>query len=337
MEFMGHKETISEIEKISRELYLLAPWTFMEETDLFSIITVSGNTFFVSIMGSAGEVFALSAYKGNEGLYHFWNLYNPGSEPESILTAPHLLLSFNDKNPDKDNPARPEPLSVNLNLPGATANVVNVIPGLFPNAPGDLELTDLREILEQSLIVCKRAAEDKYFLNPEENEDDVYLTRVHFEKNNTSGWHDKYIKHPPENIRYNLTWRKENVELLSKLKSSRNVFLVDLRILPKPVNDKSRPVYFPFLLLTIDRANGRIVSGELMEPFPDYNTMLSNIPARILELIIKLHFKPLSIIVKNRLFYEMLERLFTGTGIKIVLSPELPECDDAFAELIEVL
>jgi hypothetical protein len=84
---------------LAAELYLLAPWKYMEETDIFGVQTaLTGKTYFISIMGSAGQVRAVSAYEGNNALEQFWEMENrPDVEPETIMLIPHIMLSFDNK------------------------------------------------------------------------------------------------------------------------------------------------------------------------------------------------------------------------------------------------
>src|SRR5213593_4272275 len=48
----------------------LAPWEFMNETDLFGVKDPdTGELGFVSVMGALGEYTAIAVYRGAEGLY----------------------------------------------------------------------------------------------------------------------------------------------------------------------------------------------------------------------------------------------------------------------------
>jgi hypothetical protein len=77
-------------------LYKMAPWTFMQETEIFAIKnTRTGTRYFISIMGSAGEYPAMAAYEEVKGITRFWDLYNENEADSSdMLTIPHLILSF---------------------------------------------------------------------------------------------------------------------------------------------------------------------------------------------------------------------------------------------------
>ena len=68
----------------------LAPWDWMDESDIFGVQNPeTGELGFVSIMGMAGEHFAIGLYQGAEGLYGFWDL-----ESEGFMANPRQLLEM---------------------------------------------------------------------------------------------------------------------------------------------------------------------------------------------------------------------------------------------------
>ncbi|MCK5201566.1 MAG: hypothetical protein KAR21_24600, partial [Spirochaetales bacterium] len=101
--------------ELYRKIYMLAakirqlePWKRMYESELFGVkIPGTDRVYFISIMGSEGAFFAMSAYKGYQGLSQFLEFTNVSPDgvqehadflpPETILTIPHLMLSFTDR------------------------------------------------------------------------------------------------------------------------------------------------------------------------------------------------------------------------------------------------
>jgi hypothetical protein len=59
----------------------------------------SDRIYFISVMGANGEFPALAAYIGYGGLFRFSKILNETENlpPENILTIPHLLISFTDR------------------------------------------------------------------------------------------------------------------------------------------------------------------------------------------------------------------------------------------------
>jgi len=72
----------------------------MEETELFGVQHPdTGEIGFVSVMGMAGEHYAISAYRDATGLYGFWHMQDMGPylQPKDILNTPQLQASFEDR------------------------------------------------------------------------------------------------------------------------------------------------------------------------------------------------------------------------------------------------
>ncbi|MGH9962661.1 MAG: DUF7309 domain-containing protein, partial [Pyrinomonadaceae bacterium] len=86
----------------------LAPWQWMEETDIFGIEDPdTGELGFISVMGHIGEYEAVAVYRGAEGLYGFIDLHsNPATSPETVLEIPQVQAAFTESNflekPDRD-------------------------------------------------------------------------------------------------------------------------------------------------------------------------------------------------------------------------------------------
>ena len=78
----------------------LAPWRWMEESEVFGVQDpATGSVHFVSVMGSEGIHFAVSAYPGIEALDRVMTLDEEEiyEYPERLLEIPQLQLSFEDR------------------------------------------------------------------------------------------------------------------------------------------------------------------------------------------------------------------------------------------------
>lgn len=68
-----------------------APWEWMEEDELFGVRNPeTGEIGWVSIMGQAGEHYALALYLGVEGLHGFWAIHEGGEmlDPTVLFEVP---------------------------------------------------------------------------------------------------------------------------------------------------------------------------------------------------------------------------------------------------------
>src|SRR3989304_238307 len=190
------KNTWLRIFNLANEIYKRSPWNWMDETDVFGIeIPENSRLYFMSIMGSGGQHYALSAYEGPKAIGGVWELQdNPNNlPPQTILTIPQLMLSYESrKNSDK----RQLQIIKESGYPAkglkALPNLLHYIPGYVPSIPEESMLYDMVAVLEQSLDVIDRARHDINFLSPGGHPDNVYLIRKARDDKGNSTWHDEY-------------------------------------------------------------------------------------------------------------------------------------------------
>ncbi|HAX92359.1 MAG TPA: hypothetical protein DCY25_00180 [Bacteroidales bacterium] len=324
------------IHRAAAELYKLAPWKYMEETDVFGVKTAaSGKTYFISIMGSAGQVFAFSAYEGSRALESFWEMQcNEEVEPQSILVIPHMMLSFkNLKDIDKIQKEILKETDLFSTAHKKLPVLTQVIPGLVPALPRETYLDDMVEIIPQVVDVCSRASVNISLLLPEENDDETYLIREPGKEKGKTVWRDKYRKAVQEPATYISTIREEDIEPLRFLRRTQSVYQADYRIMPAPVREKGNPDYFPFTVLLTDKKSGIILGYKLVPPLPDYHSMVENMPLIIVELIKSLKVRPLRIEVRDLILFELLKPAMVRCEINIIRKPDLVSIDEAFEGL----
>src|SRR5437868_13000066 len=71
----------------------LAPWTWMDESEIFGVQQPETSEFgFVSVMGMAGEHFAVAVYQGAAGLYGILDFATSETRPnpQQLLDVPQL-------------------------------------------------------------------------------------------------------------------------------------------------------------------------------------------------------------------------------------------------------
>mgnify|MGYP006283848213 FL=1 len=158
---MAKLELWKKIYSLCDELFSLKPWNILYEDDVFAVKSPeSRNEYFISIMGSNEEVYAMSAYEGADALYQFWNLHEREDmfPPESIMLIPHMMVSLDDReNITQKQRSVIKELGLTYRGRQAWPNVERIIPAYLPTIPDDFHLHDLVFILEQSIHVIKRA------------------------------------------------------------------------------------------------------------------------------------------------------------------------------------
>src|SRR4051812_29568907 len=90
--------------ELARQIQELSPWSWMTEVDVFGVQDPETDEVgYVSVMGAAGEHFAISVYRGAEGLHHFlfiedsYTMMEDDDVAPDILDVPQIQLSFEDR------------------------------------------------------------------------------------------------------------------------------------------------------------------------------------------------------------------------------------------------
>jgi hypothetical protein len=120
------------------------------------------------------------------------------------------------------------------------------------------------------------------------------------------------------------------IEILKALPESRVVLQAHYQITPFPMKDENSPAVFPFLTFMVDKKTGRIEAHEILQPLPDFDEMIANMPLIFTNFILNLGFRPRCIEVKNPLLFDMLTKILLPGGIRMVLSKTLATADEAF-------
>ena len=89
----------SRLYELAGRVQAMAPWSWMEETDIFGVeIPGTDKVVFISVMGAIGEHFSVALYPGIEGLSALWALHSDDhAEPERVLEIPQTQLSFENR------------------------------------------------------------------------------------------------------------------------------------------------------------------------------------------------------------------------------------------------
>ncbi len=331
-------ETIEQrIFNCSRKLYNMAPWKYMLETDVFGIkIPGKNKIYFVSIMGSAREMFAISAYEGDIGLQMFWELQekNSGLQPWAIFDIPHMMLSFQEKytaESDRLNIFLPEGVNTDQEF---VPVLDKVVPGLVYFPPEGTDLDDFLVILEQSAEILERASEDKYFLMPEGFDDDEYLVRESRSYPSGEKWSDFYRKIPPRNIFYSRKYSEGLLTNLLSIRKTNDIYQIDLVMLPSPVLDKGPKGYFAYALLITNSETGAVDGCKLLTPFPNLHSMQESVPEQVLKLLNRMTRIPRTMEIRTALLDALLTSFLKKAGIEIRKVNKLESIDNAVNSLV---
>jgi hypothetical protein len=330
--------TWQKVYDLADELFRVAPWDFIEETDLFAVKTSrTRQLYFISVMGSGGQLNAISAYQGAAALEGFWDLQQGTNKPpEFILTLPHMMLAYEVKsNLTKDLLKHFASLGRNYGSTAQWPEVKQIIPGMLPRMPHEPELTDMAEILEQTIDVCRRAqTDDTVIYPPAEGQNDLYLVREALNKGGNLSWHDRYREITYRKTTFRPAVPSSLLDTVISLPKAPSVLQTDLRMLPFPVQPPGKPGYFSFTVLLTNKKTGVVEGYEMLTPFPDYTTMFSSFPSTLLNFLPKLGFRPRCIEVSNPELYALIRGPLQKCDIRIVLADQVESANEAFDSMV---
>jgi len=333
-----NKPSLEELEHLydaASKIKELAPWKWMYEDEIFGVQNPQTKGLgFISIMGRAGEHFAVGVYLGAEGLYGFWDMQEGAlfDDPMALLDVPQLQASFEDREA-LDKRDRDEIKKLGLKFRGAKnwTQFRSMQSGCLPWHITAEEARFLVYALEQTLDVAPRVKENPELLKPKNEEDETYLVRVAKEESGKLVWRDEMMDVPaPEDEHVAF---KIGVELINKLKAApqKDITLeIEFTRAPSPVKDKTdaRP-YFPYMLLIADSRSGMILDMEMMRPAESQLKTYAQVPEHLIDILARLDASPKEIRVQNGMLFDMLEPLMQTMKIKVRETDKLPAIDVA--------
>ncbi len=341
---MSSKEdNFRKIYALAKDLHGLAPWKWMFESDVFGVrIPETGSIYFISIMGSREEFFAVSAYRDVRALAQFWQFQEGDDDPEPVtfLTIPQIMLSFTDReNLSPGQLASIKSAGIPFRGKGRWPSLEEIVPAYLPVLPEGRSLSDAVIILEQTLDVARRSEDNPALVSPEDMGEEVYLVRERTGERPSGPWKDHYLELDPDlaGVTYQLIFLEESALKVSRLPESRKIVQLDLVMLPTPVKEKGSKGYFPFALLFLDEKTGLVLGVDTLAPKPDLDTMYETLPQRVLDKLLELGFLPQRIEVRSSLLAGLLKPVLDTANVRLLPVRTLEAMDEAVLSLIEHL
>ncbi|MGH9755711.1 MAG: DUF7309 domain-containing protein [Blastocatellia bacterium] len=322
----------------------MAPWEWMMEDDVFGVRNPEREEVgFVSVMGAAGEHFAVALYQGADALYDFLALSEAGRQgpadgirAERVLEIPQLQASFEDRGQLRKED-RDIIKELGLKFRGAYSWPMfrNYAPGMFPWFLTSSEARFLTVALEQLLDVAPRVRDDEDILLGEEDGD--FLVRVPRAEKARLVWEDKLmlVPKPEEKEATPSPLDPQLLELLKQSPEVTNVIEVELTMLPMATREKKERPFFPYMLMLAEAASGVILGHDMLQPLPSLDAMRAELPIKVAGHLLRHGIRPVQITVRTATTARSLAPLTEEFGIRIKLSPRLPAIDAALKFFME--
>lgn len=314
----------------------MEPWEWMYETDVFAVQDPDdGTLYFVSVMGNLGEHLSIAVYLGTRAFYRLLDFAaTPDSDAtgEELLEISHLQASFEDRE-QLTSQDRDVIKQLGLKFRGRMAWP------LFRSyragfAPWMLEADEVRIMtmaLEQLLDIAPRFGDEEIDF-PDEKEG--YLVRVQED----GAWHERVMAPPhpePESIHIDIP--KSDAEALRRLRRSRNIFEVDLFLMPGAIgNRRSRP-QMAYILMVVDKQSGAILSGEPLHVETTFQEMLAEVPKRFVQMCLNMQGIPGEIHVTSERVEWLLSSLSSLMDSRIKRVRRLPALNNARNAMLQFL
>jgi hypothetical protein len=310
----------------------LAPWEWMEETEIFGVQNPdTREPGFVSVMGMAGEHFAVAVYLGAAGIDGFWSMQDAGPflEPELLLQVPQLQASFDDREIlEKSDRDMIKALGLKYRGRNSWPMFRSYRPGYAPYFITADEARFIEVALEQLLDVAPRVQADPELLDQEDKSD--YLVRVPKHEGDEFVWRDEIMRIPPPPPReVAIVMDRQLLSAAKKLPKARYEIEADFFLTPMLIGERGERPRFGYTLLLVEASRGMIVGAEVLEPVPDLETMWGELAVTTLNQLVRLRALPGAIKVGSGLLYDMLKPLTDELKIKLKITNNLPHVDAA--------
>jgi hypothetical protein len=307
----------------------LAPWRWMTESDLFGVQNPETKELgFVGVMGMIEEHYAVSVYRGAEGLYRFWAVEQaaPFIDPLELFQIPQLQASFEDRDfLETEDRAVIKQLGLKFRGRNAWPLFRDYRPGFAPWFIDSAGAQFLIYAMEQLLEVAPRAQKNPNWLD--QGDIERYVVRV---RHKQKGWVDQVKRiRPPKADPIDVMMDFDLLEAAKNLPRSQQPVETDCFLIPAQIGEKGTRPYYPYLLLLVNAQDGLIVNLELLEPHPSVEAMWGTVPLTLLQRLAGTGFIPQEIRVRSPLLAALLQGVAQTLKIRVQPAPVLPALDEA--------
>lgn len=311
---------------LADELYRLAPWDWMEETDLIAVrLPDSGELVYVSIMGQGGEHRALSLYLGEDPLGKFNRVQSEsgcveGDVMRLVLESRQLQLSFKERRAmEKTDMATIKGLGRKYrgeNWPGFQS----YHPGWAPGPLTPEETAWLTVACEQLMVVALRLKKDGGGTIKKGGRELQILCR---EQQADGSWKDVWL--PFKIVPHVFPSPQCNEILAAKVAKHTDKARLEclFNVLPNPVGPRYGERTYPYLMLVADADTGILYGMDLLSvDGQSFDEMIAAVPNRFLAIVDKARVRPLSIDCASIATCELLH----SPACALKISVECYEC-----------
>jgi len=242
---------------------------WMGDHELFGVEDPeTGETGYCTVMGALQEVFALGVYLGPEGYDSYRRLAEGELDPEdldAVLSQRCLMASFEDRgalsSPDL---ATIRSLGLHFRGQGAWPQFRSMLPGFAPWYLTGRESRTLATALEQARETAERIRLGLDVLQGREKG----MVLVRRWDASAQGWKDAWERTPSFEPRPPAAFTMSDTRarnLRQRIGQAGVAWEVELRHLPRAIQEPGQRPYFPRVWLCVESQSGFIMAAKVME------------------------------------------------------------------------
>lgn len=315
----------------------LAPWKWMNETDVFGVEISTRQVVFVSVMGAAGEHYAVGVYPGAAALTSLRRIYEDDTEPERVLEVPQVQLSFEHRGYLTDEDRR---IAKRLGLAFKGKNGWPMFrsyrPGFAPWFIDGDEAEMLLMALTQLLQIAPRQRTDPALIRRRGAWE--YLVRA---RRATSA-HDEWVDvvreiSPDRGGTYHVVLTSDHVRQWRAMPVMHTGIEADFFLMRTPIHEGNERPYYPYMLLLVEAQDGLIAGQEMLTVDESLSQMCASVPGKIVEGFARLGLRPAWITVRPGRLEAILRPVSEALGLELRVQRKLRQLDPAKQTLFQFL
>jgi hypothetical protein len=316
----------------------LAPWKWMNEPDIFGVEISAGQVAFVSVMGAAGEHYAVSVYPGAAALTSLWRLYeDDDAEPERVLEIPQVQLSFEDRvyltNEDRRIAKR---LGLAFRGKNGWPMFRSCRPGFAPWFIDTDEAEMLLAALTQLLEIAPRQRTDPALIRRRGAWE--YLVRACRAAGVRDEWVDEVREILPDrSATHHAVLTSDHVRQWRALPVMHTGIEADFFLMRTPIHERNERPYYPYMLLLVEAQDGLIAGQEMLTVAESLSQMCASVPGKIVEGFARLGLRPSWLTVRPGRLEAILRPVSEALGLELRVQPKLSQLDPAKKTLFHFL
>lgn len=311
------------------------PWKWLYDADIICVENPKDKMMgYGSVMGRAGEHFALGVYLGTGGLFGFYQIMKHADtipDHQAMHYQNCLMCSFEDRD-FLANEDRKQIKDLGLSFRGRNAWPVfrRYEPGYYPWFINEEECIFLTHALRQVLFVAGNVLTGQLKMDMEQGKT---IVRYSEEKNGQLEWYSKEVQLTFPAVSYSPVAITDDV-LIQKIKKAGSMgnvsFQADICYMISPVREnKGERPYFPRIFVLAEPKSGRILDFEMYKSIGDDADVC-------LKKLIRMCLKngvPKEIQVRSEAMSAILEDFCKKTGIRLKVVKCLPGIDYIMEEM----